>query len=129
MSPKALAGLTTEVVAAYVAGQPVGAAEVPALIAAVAGRLAALAAAEVKTAPAPAVPVRRSVTPEHLVCLACGQRVRTLKRHLGMAHGLTPAAYRAAFGLGRDYPDDPANGAERRHPPGAEGQRLRGAEA
>jgi predicted transcriptional regulator len=50
------------------------------------------------------VPVRRSVTPEQLTCLACGRRVSTLKRHLRTAHGLTPAGYREAFGLTGDYP-------------------------
>ena len=104
-----LAELTTAIVAAYVAHHPVRAADVHTLIEAVAGRLAALAAAETASPaaaakPEPAVPVRRSVTPEHLVCLVCGQRVTTLKRHLRVAHGLTPAEYREAFGLKRDYP-------------------------
>src|SRR5690606_144557 len=54
--------------------------------------------------PEPAVPVQRSVTPEYLVCLVCGQRARTLRRHLRVAHGLTPVEYRDTFGLRRDYP-------------------------
>jgi predicted transcriptional regulator len=106
-----LAELTAAIVAAYVAHHPVRAADVHTLIEAVAGRLAALAAAETASPaaaaaakPEPAVPVRRSVTPEHLVCLVCGQRGTTLKRHLSVAHGLTPAAYREAFELKRDYP-------------------------
>ncbi len=90
---KTLAERTTEIVAAYVTRHRVGSAEIPTLIAAVATRLVRLggedkAAAAVK--PEPAVPVRRSVTPEHLVCLVCGQRLTTLKRHLSVAHGLPP---------------------------------------
>ena len=108
LDPKARAELTTAIVAAYLAHHTVATTEIPALIDAVATRLARLGAeAEEAVAPArpePAVPVRRSVTPEHLVCLVCGQKVRTLKRHLSVAHGLTPAAYREAFGLKRDYP-------------------------
>jgi predicted transcriptional regulator len=111
VADKTLAELTTAIVAAYVAHHPVRSADIGTLIDAVAERLAMLAAAETATTeeaapakPEPAVPVRRSVTPEHLVCLVCGQRVRTLKRHLSVAHGLTPAAYREAFGLKRDYP-------------------------
>ena len=52
----------------------------------------------------PAVPVRRSLTPDHLVCLVCGTRQTMLKRHLAAAHGLTPSQYREAFGLKSDYP-------------------------
>jgi predicted transcriptional regulator len=105
---KTLAELTTEIVAAYVTRHRVRSAEIPVLIEAVATRLVRLggedmaAAAPVK--PEPAVPVRRSVTPEHLICLVCGQRLATLKRHLRVVHGLTSAEYREAFGLGRDYP-------------------------
>ena len=103
-----LAELTTEIVAAYVARHPVRSAEVPVLIEAVATHLARLGGeakeAAAPAGPEPAVPVRRSVTPEHLVCLVCGQRLATLKRHLRVAHGLTPAEYREAFGLKGDYP-------------------------
>lgn len=107
LDAKTLAELTTEIVAAYVAHHTVATAEIPALIDAVAACLARLAPEDEAAAPArpkPAVPVRRSVTPEHLVCLECGKRVRILRRHLDAAHGLTPAEYRAAFGLKRDYP-------------------------
>jgi predicted transcriptional regulator len=105
-----LTELTAAIVAAYVTHHPVAAADVPALIDAVARRLVRLApeegvaAAQAPTRREPAVAVRRSVTPEHLTCLACGRRVSTLRRHLQAAHGLTPAGYRAAFGLRGDYP-------------------------
>jgi predicted transcriptional regulator len=53
---------------------------------------------------APAVSVRASVRPEYLVCLECGAKQKTLKRHIGVAHGLSPAKYRAKWGLKKDYP-------------------------
>jgi predicted transcriptional regulator len=54
--------------------------------------------------PEPAVPVRRSIHDDHLVCLVCGEQHRTLRRHLDVAHRLTPEAYREQFGLKSDYP-------------------------
>lgn len=54
--------------------------------------------------PVPAVPVRRSVQPDHITCLLCGKKWKTLKRHLAVRHGLTPTDYRALFGLKSDYP-------------------------
>jgi predicted transcriptional regulator len=52
----------------------------------------------------PAVPVRRSITPEYLVCLEDGKKLKMLKRHLRAAYGLTPDDYRAKWGLPADYP-------------------------
>ena len=52
----------------------------------------------------PAVPVRRSVTPEAVTCLVCGGKLKSLKRHLQTAHQLTPREYRDAFKLKSDYP-------------------------
>jgi predicted transcriptional regulator len=52
----------------------------------------------------PAVPIRRSVQNDHLVCLEDGAKVKTLKRHLQSAHGITPQQYREKWGLSRDYP-------------------------
>ena len=54
--------------------------------------------------PGPAVPVRRSIRDNHLVCLVCGKQLKTLRRHLEVAHQLTPDAYRERFGLKPDYP-------------------------
>jgi predicted transcriptional regulator len=51
----------------------------------------------------PAVPIRRSVQPDHVVCLECGLRSKTLRRHLRMAHGLEPAEYRARWKLPTDH--------------------------
>ena len=52
----------------------------------------------------PAVPIRRSVQPDHVVCLECGFRGQILRRHLRVAHGLEPAAYRARWKLPVDHP-------------------------
>ena len=52
----------------------------------------------------PAVPIRRSVTDDHIVCLEDGKKLKMLKRHLMTDHGLTPEAYRASWGLKPDYP-------------------------
>jgi predicted transcriptional regulator len=51
-----------------------------------------------------AVPIRRSVRPDYVVCLECGFRSRTLRRHLRTAHGLEPAAYRTRWQLAADHP-------------------------
>ena len=52
----------------------------------------------------PAVPVKKSVTPDVLICLCCGRSFKSLKRHLQTEHALSPDEYRAAFGLKADYP-------------------------
>ena len=118
LTSKTLAELTTQIVSAYVAHHPVRSVDVPAVIDAVAKRMAALAAEELTEAPPPkpepAVSVRSSVSREHLTCLVCRQRVKTLRRHLAAAHGLTPAGYREMFELARDYPMVAPAYAERR---------------
>jgi predicted transcriptional regulator len=62
----------------------------------------------------PAVSVKKSVTPEAIVCLICAKRFKSLKRHLQTAHQLTPLEYRASFGLKSDYPVVAPNYAARR---------------
>jgi predicted transcriptional regulator len=102
-----LAELTTDIVAAYVSSHQLRVPELPDLINAVGAELAALG---VKAEPTeqgklePAVSVRRSVRPDHLVCLICGKKQKLLRRHLAMEHELTPNQYRATFGLKPDYP-------------------------
>jgi predicted transcriptional regulator len=102
-----LAEKTTEIVAAFVAHNKLQPAEVSSLIGMVAGRLASLGAEATPAVPAkpePAVPVRRSVSPDQIICLICGRTQKLLKRHLAVAHELTPDRYRELFGLKRDYP-------------------------
>ena len=105
--PASLAVRTTEIVAAYVIRNTLAVADLGDLIETIGRALNALGPEEAKPAtakPAPAVPVRRSIQEDHLVCLVCGKQQKTLRRHLDVAHQLTPEAYREQFGLRPDYP-------------------------
>jgi predicted transcriptional regulator len=100
-----LPGLTTEIVTAYLRNHSMAAAEVPVLVATVARELDGLGREPEEPAqPEPAVSIRRSVQRDHLVCLLCGRKLKSLRRHLTVAHDLAPSAYRETFGLKRDYP-------------------------
>jgi len=97
---------TTRIVSAYLGRNDLPLAELPVLISQVFDTLQRLASpVEVAVPPQePAVPVKKSVTPEHLVCLECGSKAKMLKRHLQVAHGMTPEQYRDKWSLARDYP-------------------------
>jgi len=102
-----LAELTAEIVSAYVSHNQITPPDLGTLVGAVASELRKVGITgeqPPESKPAPAMPVRRSIRPDHLVCLACGKPQKTLKRHLGAAHGLTPAQYRERFELKSDYP-------------------------
>ena len=104
-APRSVTELTTEIVVAYVTRNTIAPADLGDLIGAVARALDALGRMEPEPAkPEPAVPVRRSIQDDHLVCLVCGKRRKVLRRHLDVAHKLTPQAYREQFGLKPDYP-------------------------
>ena len=96
--------LTTAIVSAYVAHHSIRPSDVPELIRTVASSLQLPGRVETQAAPAPAVPVRRSIAKDHLVCLLCGRKQKTLKRHLMTAHGMSPSDYRDQFGLNPDSP-------------------------
>jgi predicted transcriptional regulator len=98
--------LTAEVVAAYVSCHQVALTELEVIIGSVAGSLATVGGRpeSVPARPAPAVPVRRSVGRNHLICLVCGQKQKMLKRHLATRHQLSPADYRERYDLRSDYP-------------------------
>lgn len=105
--PAALMELTAEIVAAYVTRNAVALADLGHVIETVGRALRALGRENVEPAeakPEPAVPVRRSIQEDHLVCLVCGKRHKILRRHLAVMHQLTPEAYRERFGLKSDYP-------------------------
>jgi predicted transcriptional regulator len=103
--PASLAELTADVAAAYVSHHRLPAAALPGLIGAVHAALAGLGAGTVAVAEkVPAVPVKKSVTPDYLVCLEDGKKFKSLKRHLRARYGLTPEAYREKWGLPHDYP-------------------------
>ena len=113
----AIVELTADIVAAYVGNNAVPAADLPNLINDVYQALAAAtggAKEKEVVEEKPAVPVRRSVTPEHVVCLEDGKKFKSLKRHLRTHHNMTPEEYREKWGLPADYPMVAPNYAEAR---------------
>jgi predicted transcriptional regulator len=101
-----LLALTTEIVAAHVSNNTVSLGDLPQLINQVYNSLANIGS--VPTAPAerpqPAVPIKKSVHADFIVCLEDGKKLKMLKRHLKTAYNMTPEAYRERWGLGSDYP-------------------------
>ncbi len=99
--------LTAEIVASYVENNALATSDVPALIQSVHRALTSIASGveTVEVAPKePAVPVRRSITPDYLICLEDGRKFKSLKRHLRTKYNLSPEDYRAKWGLAKDYP-------------------------
>lgn len=98
--------LTGEIVVSYVGNNPVPVSELPSVINVVAGSLRSLEPGDDTSniGPKRRVSVSRTVTPDYIVCLEDGRKLRTLKRHLRTAFGLTPAEYRTKWGLPSDYP-------------------------
>jgi predicted transcriptional regulator len=99
--------LAANIVSAYVAKNSVRPADLPALIEAVHGALRQTASgpqAQEPEAPTPAVPVKKSVTPDHIISLFDGQKFKSLKRYLRISHNISPEEYRQHFGLPHDYP-------------------------
>lgn len=99
--------LTADVVSSHVSNNSVAMSDLPQLIRDVHGTLAGLAAAEVapkEEKPTPAVPIKKSVTPEHLVCLEDGKKLKMLKRYLKTNYDMSPQEYRERWGLPADYP-------------------------
>ena len=97
--------LTAEIISAHVAHNAVAAGSLPALIQDVYRSLTGAAnAPHVSDKLVPAVPVKKSVFPDHIICLEDGKKLKMLKRHLKSAYGLTPEAYRIRWGLPPDYP-------------------------
>lgn len=101
-----LLALTTEVVSAYVSNNTLATNEVSGLIEQVFKSLATVTAEGAITAdrPQPAVPIKRSITEDHIICLEDGKKLKMLKRHLKTAYNMTPDEYRARWGLPADYP-------------------------
>jgi len=102
-----LIDLAAEIVSAYVSNNTVPTSDLAALIGDVHQALvkAATGALEpVKEELKPAVPVRRSVTPDYIVCLEDGKKFKSLKRHLRTSYNMTPEEYREKWGLRPDYP-------------------------
>ena len=107
IGPNELLSLTTEIVASHVSNNTVPVSDLPHLIKAVYSSLASQGVEEEPEEPeklVPAVPVRRSVNPDYIVCLEDGKKLKMLKRHLKTRYDMTPDEYRAKWKLPDDYP-------------------------
>jgi predicted transcriptional regulator len=116
-SQKVNPNLVAKIVSSYVAKNGVPVDQVGGLIAATHQTLSELGSAGPTPAPGPlvpAVPVRRSVQPDYVVCLECGFHAKTLRRHLRMHHGLEVGAYRTRWRLPSDHPTTAPAYSERR---------------
>jgi predicted transcriptional regulator len=99
--------LTANIVSAYVSNNPVPAADIPTLINQIHSALMQVSAgrADVAAEPLrPAVSIKKSITPDHLVCLEDGKKFKSLRRHLRSQYDMTPEQYREKWGLPPDYP-------------------------
>jgi predicted transcriptional regulator len=99
--------LAANIVSAYVSNNSLPATELPSLLNTVHAAIAKTVqrpSEEPKAPLTPAVPVKRSVTPDYIVCLEDGKKFKSLKRHLRTTYDLTPEQYRAKWGLPADYP-------------------------
>ncbi len=99
--------MAVDIVSAYVSNNPLPSAQITEVIRSVFGTLDSLnsVGADVREeAPKPAVPVKKSVTPDFLICLEDGKKLKMLKRHLRTNYGMTPDEYKAKWGLPADYP-------------------------
>ena len=98
--------LTTEIVAAHLSNNTVALGDIPDLIQQVFRTLSTVGedGAAPAERPQPAVPVRKSVNPDYIVCLEDGKKLKMLKRHLKTAYNMSPEEYRERWGLPADYP-------------------------
>ena len=99
--------LTTEIASAYVSNNSVRSADLPALVSEIHGTLQQLLTGAAPPEPAtltPVVAIKKSVTPDYIICLEDGRKFKSLKRHLRTAYKLSPDEYRAKWGLPGDYP-------------------------
>ena len=100
--------LAADIVSAFVSNNSVPATDLPALIGNIHDALNRVASGSTQQAveepKAPAVPIKKSVQPDYIVCLDDGKRFKSLKRHLRTVYNLTPDQYRAKWGLRPDYP-------------------------
>ena len=99
--------LTADIVSAYVSNNSVSAGEISNLINQVHAALVRVSSGHVEAQPEPlkpAISVKKSITPEHIVCLEDGKKFKSLKRHLRTQYNLTPEQYREKWALPADYP-------------------------
>jgi predicted transcriptional regulator len=100
-----LLDLTEKIVSSHVSNNSVASADLPDLIRAIYAALGNVkTAGEARPTPEPAVPIKKSVTPNFVICLEDGRKLKMLKRHLKTAYNITPDEYRKRWGLPSDYP-------------------------
>ena len=102
-----LTSLTADIVSAYVANNALSGDKIPELISSVYGALSKAAVQSVEPVQVelkPAVPVKKSVTPDYIICLEDGKKFKSLKRHLQSHYDMSPDEYREKWGLPHDYP-------------------------
>ncbi len=109
--------MAVDIVAAYVSRNQVASAQIPDVISTIVGSLKQVhsISAEAGGVPhKPKVPIRRSITPDFIICLEDGKKLKMLKRHLRTTYGMTPEQYRAKWKLAPDYPMVAPNYAKQR---------------
>jgi predicted transcriptional regulator len=111
-----LLALTTEIVAAHVSNNTVAVSDLPLLIQQVYQSLSRIGHVEPASPerPLPAISVKKSVTPDYIICLEDGKKLKMLKRHLKTAYNMSPEEYRERWGLPADYPMVAPNYAKQR---------------
>ena len=104
-STQAILGLTAQIVSAHVSNNVVSRDALPDLIAQVYNTLTSAGAEPIEPEKLqPAVPIKKSVFPEYIICLEDGKKLKMLKRHLQTSYSMTPEQYRDKWGLPHDYP-------------------------
>jgi len=107
IDPATLLDLTAKIVSAYAGNAKLSTAELTDTIGSVCRALIQISSANIeseKREQIPAVPVKKSVTPDFIICLEDGKKLRMLKRHLMSTYGMTPDQYRVKWNLPKDYP-------------------------
>ena len=107
LSNTEIVGMTVDITSAYVSNKALDPGQLPEVIRTVYDSLRSLGEkteSESLAPPKPAISIRRSITPDYIVCLEDGKKLKMLKRHLRAAYGMTPDEYRARWGLAADYP-------------------------
>ncbi len=114
--PNEILELATNIVAAHVSNNVVAVQDLPKLIREVYSSLSQVqqGGQESQERPTPAVPIKKSVTPDYIICLEDGKKLKMLKRHLKTVYNMTPEEYREKWGLPSDYPMVAPNYAKQR---------------
>ncbi len=116
LKPEELLSLTSDIVAAHVSNNTVAVSDLPGLIEQVFKTLSNVGGAgdAAVDRPTPAVPIKKSITPDFIICLEDGKKLKMLKRHLKTAYDMSPDDYRERWGLPSDYPMVAPNYAKQR---------------